>query len=126
MQPPTFLAQTAHFLVRTECYKIINPTGHVVNSTKVVHFSAVGQAQECLQELRAGAMQMGGLYESGLGAPMNYGEAYRWFTLAAHGGQVESRRVLTEFTKIMTKTQFRNGEARYNNPTLPAQKLRFE
>ena len=73
------------------------------------------------------------LYQSGLGVPMNYGEAYRCITLAAHGAQVESRRALTELTKIMTKTQFRNGEARaldwflqYNNPTLAAQKLRLE
>jgi len=76
-----------------------------------VHFSAVGRAQECLRQLCADAIQnVGVLYQSGLGVPMNYGEAYRWFNLAAYDGQVESRRALTELTKIMTKTKFRNGE----------------
>jgi hypothetical protein len=60
---------------------------------------------------------------------LNYGEAYKWFTLAGQGGLTESKRALKELSQIITKTQLRDGQARvsdwvshHNDPALSAQK----
>jgi TPR repeat protein len=72
---------------------------------------------------------LGFLYQNGLGVPLNYAEAYKWFTLAANSDLAASRRALKELTQIMTTTQLRDGQAkvsdwvsRHNNLELAAQK----
>ena len=54
---------------------------------------------------------LGVLYQNGLGVPLSYPEAYKWFTLAANG-RATSRRGLQALTEIMTKAQLREGQAR--------------
>ena len=56
----------------------------------------------------------GFLYQNGLGVPLNYAEAYKWFTLAANGW-TSSRRALEALTQIMTKAQLRDGQAKVSD-----------
>jgi TPR repeat protein len=72
---------------------------------------------------------LGFLYQNGFGVPLNYAEAYKWFTLAANSERAASRRALKALTQIMTTTQSRDGQARisewmsrHNNLELAAQK----
>ena len=78
-------------------------------------------------------LNLGVLYQRGLGVPLDYAEAYKWFMLAAKEGEAESKRVLKELTQIMTKTQLRDGQSRVSdwisqnsNPTLAGQKADAE
>jgi localization factor PodJL len=76
---------------------------------------------------------MGVLCQSGLGVPLNYGEAYKWFSLAAQAGNAESNRALKDLAQIMTKNQFRDGEtmvsewvSHHAKPIMAAQKSEAE
>ena len=89
--------------------------------------------QAANQNYAPAQLNMGFLCQSGLGVPLNYGEAYKWFSLAAQGRNGESTRALKDLTQIMTKAQFRDGESRvsewvshHTNPTLAAQKPEAE
>jgi len=73
------------------------------------------QAAKCLQKAAdqnyaLAQSNLGLLYQNGLGVPLNYAEAYKWFTLAANG-RTSSRRALEALTQIMTKAQLRDGQA---------------
>jgi TPR repeat protein len=58
---------------------------------------------------------LGFLYQNGLGVPLNYGETYKWFTLAASSGIAASRYALEAITQIMTPKQLREGHARVSD-----------
>jgi TPR repeat protein len=55
------------------------------------------------------------LFQTGLGVPLDYTEAYKWFTLAANAGLANSRHALKELTQIMTTAQSRDGRARISD-----------
>ena len=64
------------------------------------------------------------LYQNGVGVPLNYSEAYKWFTLAANDGHT-GKPALAALTQIMTTKELRDGQARVadwlahrNNPQL--------
>jgi TPR repeat protein len=56
-------------------------------------------------------LNLGFLYQSGLGVRLNYSEAYMWFALAAKS-RPDGRHALEALTQIMTKAQLRDGQTR--------------
>jgi len=50
-----------------------------------------------------------------LGVPLDYGEAYKWFTLSAQAGLAQSKSAIKTLTQIMTTAQLRNGQSRVSD-----------
>ena len=55
---------------------------------------------------------LGYVFERGLGVPVDYPEAYKWYQLASRRGLREAKRALYVLRAIMTPKQLREGETR--------------